>query len=89
MQYQNQKRDKLAILGVVMPRGGKRENSGAKHKDPDQKAKRVTFTLHPATIAEIKAASDALEISQAKVVARAVRKLSNEIEGQNEADSTK
>lgn len=58
-----------------MPRGGKRENAGAKTKPPDEKAKRVTFALHPKTINAIKALADALGISQAQVVTRGIAML--------------
>jgi hypothetical protein len=55
-----------------MTRGGKREGAGAPAKPEGEKAKRVTFALHPRTIETIKTKAAALGISEAKLVARAV-----------------
>lgn len=58
-----------------MPRGGKREGAGAKPKPASEKARRITFTLHPRSIAAIKALAERLGTSQAGVVARAIAEL--------------
>lgn len=60
---------------TTLGRGGKREGAGAKPKPPEEKAKRVTFALHPKTIETIKTKAGALGVSEAKLVTRAVEAL--------------
>lgn len=54
------------------PRGGAREGAGAKRKPPEEKAKRQTFALHPATLAAIKDGAERMNISQAELIRRGV-----------------
>lgn len=57
-----------------MTRGGYREsNPGGRPALPDgEKAKAITFRLHPRIIEAIKAKADAARVSQAKLIALAV-----------------
>jgi hypothetical protein len=53
-------------------RGGKRDGAGAPAKSIAEKARPVTFKLHPKTIETIKTQADELGISQAQVITRAI-----------------
>jgi hypothetical protein len=64
-----------------MPRGGKREGSGAKPKDPAGLAKMTSFRLGPTLIEQIKAGAAARGVSQAEYLALAVESLEGQPPG--------
>lgn len=59
----------------MSPRGGAREGSGPKIKDPAGLARMVSFRLGPSLIERIKAGAAARGVSQANYLAMAVEAL--------------
>jgi hypothetical protein len=59
----------------MSPRGGARDGSGPKLKDPAGRAKMASYRLPPSTVLAIRSYSERLGISQAQVIARALRLL--------------